>query len=356
MKINEMIRELRIKKGFTQEQLASLLGVSAPAVNKWEKAVSYPDITLLPALARVLDTDLNTLLSFKNEPTREEIGDFLNKLAVDAAENGAEYAFQMGMDKVREYPSCDLLILNIAVTLEGILGMYAKEEHPAFKHDIEKLYERAAKSTDEQIRDRANSLLILKYIDRKEYEKAEELLKKLPEEAGSMMDKSQMQVRLYMKQKQWKEAANILERKLMTKLNEIQSALLDSMTIAFEEGRDTDAEEIAEISRQTAGLFGLWRYGSYSAPLQLALARQDSGHCVEILKEMIPAVLEPWELDRSPLYRHMADKKSSENFGETILPKLLREFLDPDNEEFGFLQGNPEFQSLMKEWKSKTMS
>ena len=34
MKINEMIRELRIKKGFTQEQLASLLGVSAPAVNK----------------------------------------------------------------------------------------------------------------------------------------------------------------------------------------------------------------------------------------------------------------------------------------------------------------------------------
>ena len=177
MKINEMIRELRIKKGFTQEQLASLLGVSAPAVNKWEKAASYPDITLLPALARVVDTDLNTLLSFKNEPTREEIGDFLNKLAVDAAENGAEHAFRMGMDKVHEYPSCHLLVLNIAVTLKGILGMYAKEEHPAFKGEIEKLYERAAKSTDEQIRDRANSLLILKYIDRKEYEKAEELLK-----------------------------------------------------------------------------------------------------------------------------------------------------------------------------------
>lgn len=356
MKINEMIRELRIKKGFTQEQLASLLGVSAPAVNKWEKAASYPDITLLPALARVLDTDLNTLLSFKNEPTREEIGDFLNKLAVDAAENGAEHAFRMGMDKVREYPSCHLLVLNIAVTLKGILGMYAKEEHPAFKGEIEKLYERAAKSTDEQIRDRANSLLILKYIDRKEYEKAEELLKQLPEEAGSMMDKSQMQVRLYMKQKQWKEAANILEKKLMTKLNEIQSALLDSMIIALEEGRDTDAEEIAEISRQTAGLFGLWRFGSYSAPLQLALARQDTGRCVEILKEMIPAVLEPWELDRSPLYRHMTDKKSSENFGETILPKLLSEFLDPGNKEFGFLQRNPEFQSLMEEWKSKTIS
>ena len=34
MKINEIIRKKRIEKGFTQEQMASFLGVSAPAVNK----------------------------------------------------------------------------------------------------------------------------------------------------------------------------------------------------------------------------------------------------------------------------------------------------------------------------------
>ncbi len=60
MKINEIIRERRLAKGLTQEQLATFLGVTAPAVNKWEKGTSYPDITLLPTLARVLDTDLNT--------------------------------------------------------------------------------------------------------------------------------------------------------------------------------------------------------------------------------------------------------------------------------------------------------
>ena len=37
MKINEIIRERRLAKGFTQEQIANYLGVSAPAVNKWEK-------------------------------------------------------------------------------------------------------------------------------------------------------------------------------------------------------------------------------------------------------------------------------------------------------------------------------
>ena len=53
MKINEIIREKRLAKGLTQEQAASRLGVSPPAVNKWEKGVTYPDITLLPALARL---------------------------------------------------------------------------------------------------------------------------------------------------------------------------------------------------------------------------------------------------------------------------------------------------------------
>ena len=66
MKINEIIKEKRTAKGLTQEEIATYLGVSTPAVNKWEKGVSYPDITILPALARLLKVDLNTLLSFND--------------------------------------------------------------------------------------------------------------------------------------------------------------------------------------------------------------------------------------------------------------------------------------------------
>lgn len=40
MKINEIIHQRRIEKQLTQEQMADLLGVSAPAVNKWEKGGS----------------------------------------------------------------------------------------------------------------------------------------------------------------------------------------------------------------------------------------------------------------------------------------------------------------------------
>ena len=40
MQINEQIREHRKKIGLTQEQIASYLGVSTPAVNKWEKGIT----------------------------------------------------------------------------------------------------------------------------------------------------------------------------------------------------------------------------------------------------------------------------------------------------------------------------
>lgn len=40
MKINEIIRQRRLALNLTQEQVAARLGVSAPAVNKWEKGGS----------------------------------------------------------------------------------------------------------------------------------------------------------------------------------------------------------------------------------------------------------------------------------------------------------------------------
>ena len=44
MKIGIKIRELRKKRGMTQEQLAEHLNISAQAVSKWENQTAYPDI------------------------------------------------------------------------------------------------------------------------------------------------------------------------------------------------------------------------------------------------------------------------------------------------------------------------
>ena len=55
MKIGENIRALRKARGFTQEQLADMLGISFQAVSKWENNASMPDISLLPAIAKSID-------------------------------------------------------------------------------------------------------------------------------------------------------------------------------------------------------------------------------------------------------------------------------------------------------------
>lgn len=55
MQIGEVIRKYRKKKNMTQEEIAKRLGVTTPAVNKWEKGVTQLDIMLLAPIARLLD-------------------------------------------------------------------------------------------------------------------------------------------------------------------------------------------------------------------------------------------------------------------------------------------------------------
>ena len=77
-KIGGNIAALRRAKGLTQEQLADMLGVSAPAVSKWETGSSYPDISLLCPLARALGTNVDSLLSFHEELSDEEVEEQIN--------------------------------------------------------------------------------------------------------------------------------------------------------------------------------------------------------------------------------------------------------------------------------------
>ena len=63
MQIHEIIRTRRTALGLTQEQLAGKLGVSAPAVNKWERGNSYPDITLIRDICAILQVSEHELLT-----------------------------------------------------------------------------------------------------------------------------------------------------------------------------------------------------------------------------------------------------------------------------------------------------
>lgn len=83
MAIGDIIRKYRKNKGMTQEETAACLGVTTPAVNKWEKGNTLPDITLLVPIARLLGITTDELLSFKIELADEEINQYLSNVQKD---------------------------------------------------------------------------------------------------------------------------------------------------------------------------------------------------------------------------------------------------------------------------------
>ena len=58
----ENLKKQRISKGLTQEDVASYLNITPQSVSKWERGETYPDITLLPALANIFETSIDLLM------------------------------------------------------------------------------------------------------------------------------------------------------------------------------------------------------------------------------------------------------------------------------------------------------
>jgi transcriptional regulator with XRE-family HTH domain len=57
------IKAKRIEKNYSQKELAELLFVTEGAISKWERGVSYPDITLISDICRLLDISEHELIT-----------------------------------------------------------------------------------------------------------------------------------------------------------------------------------------------------------------------------------------------------------------------------------------------------
>ncbi len=352
MPMNMIIREKRKEIGLTQEQIAEYLGVSTPAVNKWEKGATYPDVSLLPALARLLKVDLNILLCFNEGLSEQEISHFCKEVMDTIRKNGFESGFTMVIEKIQEYPSCGSLIHTTALLLDGALMMsgMSDEHKEKYNSPITVLYERATRSDDGKIRNEATFMLASKYMGHEEYDKAQEMLDLLPERSD--IDKRQLQANLWIKQGKLTEAAELLERKLlMIESNEIQILLISLADIALKEGNYQDASRLAEVSRETSKLFDLWGYWPFVGPFQVAVGQENVQDSISLLKSILAATLIPWEIKKSTLYRHIAIKGNQENFGVKMLPALLSEI--ENDPKYAFLHSNTEFQHLIEQYRAK---
>lgn len=62
-KFGKFIKILRKEKGITQKELGEKLNITDKAISKWERGLSFPDITMLNILAEFFEVDVSELLN-----------------------------------------------------------------------------------------------------------------------------------------------------------------------------------------------------------------------------------------------------------------------------------------------------
>lgn len=345
MKINQIIREKRKELSLTQEQIADFLGVSAPAVNKWEKGSTYPDITLLPAIARLLKTDLNTLLSFNDDLTDTEITNFVDEVDRTVQEQDYDTAFKKAINKIHEYPTCEKLIYSVILYLEGALALYNVSEAPQYREIYETFYMRLVTSEIPEIRDTATSMLISYARNRGDFSKAEQLINSL---SFSTIDKEEQLAILYHQQERYQDAEKIWERRVLKGVAGVQVALVNMQEIALQEKREEDANFFADMYEALTRQFCFPEWMCYNAHLHLALVKKDKGRSLSILQKMLPAMKKEWNGQDYRLYRN-ASGSGATFFSSKLVKTIVDELVNYD--EYAFLRDGSEFEELMAQLK-----
>ena len=85
--LGNTISKLRKEKNMTQQELAEKLNITDKAVSKWERGLSYPDITSISKLAKILDVDSAYLIDlckkedsknpFQNKEEKKKLINFI---------------------------------------------------------------------------------------------------------------------------------------------------------------------------------------------------------------------------------------------------------------------------------------
>ncbi len=77
MDIGNQIKQLRLRRGITQESMAQHFGLTPQAVSKWERGVATPDISLLPDISAYFGVTIDALFDISDNTRMDRIQNML---------------------------------------------------------------------------------------------------------------------------------------------------------------------------------------------------------------------------------------------------------------------------------------
>lgn len=347
MKIGEVIRKYRKERQLTQEETARILGVTASAVNKWENGVSYPDIFLLAPIARLFGISTDTLLSYREDLTPQEIRQALDIIQKTAQKSGFEAAFAWAEERIQEYPNCLWLIYSAAQLLDTLRTLYGIPEPERYDERLVSLYTRALSGTDAKLAETAAVSLFLFYLAKEDYEKAEEFLNRLPKGGNQYR---QFHAILCQRQGNLSMAYSLYEQNALTAYSDLNSSLYGIIGMAIAENNMKKAETVAEKLSGLARLMEMGPYMELSPWLGIALKNKDKEKTLEILSGLVQNLQNLQAFQKSELYSHVSFSEFSKNTAgrtaSTLLPSLEN---DP---EIDFIRNAEAFRVLLEKIRS----
>ena len=157
IKIGDKIKQLRLRDGRRQEDLAASLGVSPQAVSRWELGVSYPDMELVPAIANYFHVSIDSLFGYQND-REEKINDILGKademieaerplLGRDFPTENLEKCVELLRDAAAEFPNEPRILIKLGRALH-MLGYNKKGERVNYNDKLGVYVEDVAYNAD----------------------------------------------------------------------------------------------------------------------------------------------------------------------------------------------------------------
>lgn len=346
MQIGEVIRKYRKSKNMTQEEMANRLGVTAPAVNKWENGNSMPDIMLLAPIARLLEISLDTLLSFREELTDEEIRRLVNETNDRLKEEPYGQVFSWAKKIREEYPNCEWLIWQMAVVLDAHRLYVEVEDGEKYDDDILACFNRMLDSDDEELRSRAADSLFGFYTRKEQWEKAERYLPYFSKESP---ERKRKQAFIYSKTGRMEEAYKTYEQILLSGYQMSSMVMHSIFQLALKEGHMEKACQMVDKQQQMARVFEMGRYNEISTRLELTVAEKDVEGTLEVMEQMLDSLDTVTAWVTSSLFEHMELKKEAQKDFVVMLKKNLLENFRRDEDSYGFLKENKRYQELVKQ-------
>ncbi|WP_324822847.1 helix-turn-helix domain-containing protein [Sinanaerobacter sp. ZZT-01] len=342
MQVGTIIRKYRKDKNLTQEEVAKRLGVTAPAVNKWENGYSLPDISLLSPIARLLNISIDTLLSHEKELSNGEANRLVEEITKKLESESIDEVFQWMKQRLMEYPNCHYLTLWLTRIFDSqrqMIGLPQEEKYDAYILDS---YTRVLECDDVEMKDAAAESLYYFYMNKEQYEQAEQYLTYFSQENP---ERKRKQAMICSKTGRKDEAYKAYEELLYGEYQSLNKTFHNIYILALEENDYDKAHMLVDKIQKLAHLFEFGEYHEISPALELATLEKNETETLHIMERMLTNLESIGAFTKSSLYSHMTFKAISEESLTEVRQGLIKGFCDGGT--YAYLKENQRWRELV---------